>query len=349
MTPDQKCVFVSLAGLRNRMPMGIAVLGAAGDRWRLVREVPMPAPATEMVLTHDGKVLIAAASDTLMIADVDRMTRGTRNPILQSFRGGAGNIYVNVTSDDRTLLVSEERAAAIMVVNLEKVRAGGSDATAIIGKIPVGDAPIALTFSPDERWLYTTSEIAPRAWGWPAVLKPEGSMSGGLVPEGAVLVVDMTKARSDPGHSVVARVPAGGSPVRLALSSSGDRLFVTARNSNSVLVFDTEKLRSDPEHARVARVPVGSSPVPIALVDGGRKLVVGNSDRFEATRGSVSTLSVIDVDRVSEGAKAVLGSIRCGAFPRELRLSPDGRTLFLTNFLSQSLQIIRVEGDLATQ
>ncbi len=350
-TPDQKWVFVSLAARRNGVPIGISVFSASPNSLTLVRTVPMPAVPTEMVLTHDGKVLITAAGDTVILADIDRMTQGKGNPVLGTFSDGAavGSIFVNVTSDDRILFVSEEAAATITVINLEQVRRKGFDPSAVVGKIPVGQAPIALTFSPDERWLYTTSEGAAKSWGWPKVIKREGPPgSNGLVSEGAVVVIDVAKARIDPEHSVVAKVPAGGSPVRAVLSASGDRLFVTARNSNAVLVFDPVKLRTDPTNARIATVPVGSSPVPLALIDAGRKLVVGNSDRFASDPGSNSTLTVIDVARVSEGAKAVLGTFPCGGFPRELRLTPDGKILFLTNFFSRSLQVIRVEGDLAS-
>jgi hypothetical protein len=38
----------------------------------------------------------------------------------------------------------------------------------------------------------------------------------------------------------------------------------------------------------------------------------------------------------------MLGQITCGAFPREFHLSADGKTLFLTNFLSETLQVIDV-------
>jgi DNA-binding beta-propeller fold protein YncE len=39
---------------------------------------------------------------------------------------------------------------------------------------------------------------------------------------------------------------------------------------------------------------------------------------------------------------ATLGTIPAGAFPREMAVSADGRTLFLTNFGSQSLQAIDI-------
>jgi len=40
------------------------------------------------------------------------------------------------------------------------------------------------------------------------------------------------------------------------------------------------------------------------------------------------------------GTAATLGTIPAGAFPREMALSADGHTLFLTNFGSSSFQVI---------
>ena len=83
--------------------------------------------------------------------------------------------------------------------------------------------------------------------------------------------------------------------------------------------------------------------MPVAVVDGGKKVVVGNSNRF-ANANAAQTLSVLDAAKMEQqGADAVLGNIPSGAFPRELSLSADGHTLFLTNARSSSLQIIDVD------
>jgi DNA-binding beta-propeller fold protein YncE len=352
ITRDQEWVFVSLAGSQNGVPRGVAVLRRAeAGRYVLDHQVPLPASPTELVLTHDGRWLVAAAGDDVLVLDVDQVTRaggfldfGT--PLVARFSAGpgAGSVNVNVTPDDRTLFVSNEGNATITVVDLDFIRAKGFGPAAILGAIPVGNAPIALVFSPDGRWLYTTSEVARRTWGWPATLKPEGGDdSRRQVPEGALVVVDVARARADAPGSVVARVPAGGSPVRLALSPDGNRAYVSARNSNAVLVFDTSKLRTDPGHAKVATIPVGPSPVPIAVVAGGRRVVVGNSNRFAADAETGSTLTVLDADRVGDPVHGVVATLPAGAFPREFRLSPDGKTLFLSNFLSHSVQVMDVE------
>jgi len=145
-------------------------------------------------------------------------------------------------------------------------------------------------------------------------------------PEGVVVVVDMARVRTDPSKAVAARVPAGCSAVRMAISPAGDLIYVTARNSNAVVAFDTAKLLSDPDHARLGMAPVGSAPVPVAVVDGGRKVVAGNSNRFAGTTSGES-LNVLDATKIKGDADAGLGIIPAGSFPREMRVSDDGHTL----------------------
>ncbi len=212
-----------------------------------------------------------------------------------------------------------------------------------MGKIPVGDAPIALTFSPDQKWLYTTSQGAPKSLGWPIICKPEGEDPATAkleYPAGAIIVVDVEHAKSDPAKSVVSSVPAGCNPVRMAISPVGDRVYVTARNSNSLMAFDTNALRNDTAHALVGTVPVGTSPVGVAVVNEGKLVVVSNSNRFSNDRKARQTLSVIDAANLGSGKSALVGSIPAGVFPREFGQSPDGRTLFVSNYVSNELEVI---------
>jgi len=392
-------VFASLGGATGSAIGGIAVLKRGDGRMDVVRVVPVtPAPAG-IVLTHDGKLLIAAANNSAVVLDVGRMTTGAELPVVGTFSGFdrsfRGSVYVNVTADDKLLFVSQEAAQAITVIDLERARQNGYKPEAIIGNIPVGTAPIALTFSLDGKWLYTTSEGAASQWNWPLACKPEGTppqtpeqiaarkadaerqiaalqaqqasasdkgaaqlqeqiaslkaflrspSSPRLVnPEGAVVVVDVGRARTDPTNSVAGRFPAGCSAVRMAISPDGRRIYVTARNSNAVEVFDTSKLLSDPNHARVGMAPVGEAPVPIAVIDEGKKVVAGNSNRFGGGNAP-QTLTVLDAAKMEQkGADASLGTIGAGAFPRELSVSADGHTLFLTNAGSSSLQVIDID------
>ena len=356
---DQQWIFVSLlAGEAGGSP-GIVVLKKKAGHPEIVRTVPLQSPPAGIVLTHDGSLLIAAAGDAVVFFDTARLETGASDAAFQWVSDGpkAGSIYLNVTADDQTLFVSDESAQAISVIDLARIRAQGRDAAAnwkvfnspgslspaIVGKIPVGIAPVALTFSTDQRWLFTTSEAAPPAWGWPAVLEREGGRPGlPKVPEGAVIVVDAVKARTDPKISVVARVPAGGSPVRLSLSPRDHRLYVTARNSNALLMFDTDQLLTNADHAIPVKVPVGPSPVPVVVVLDGKLALVGNSDRFNPQAAVSSTLTVLDTSRIGTPQNPKIGEIPSGAFPREFYLTPDGKTLFLSNFRSGTLQVMDV-------
>jgi len=343
---DGNWVFVAImAGGRNGQGQsadGVAVLQKLAGQFQFKRVIPLGDSPFGMVLTHDGKTLIAASDSSIMLLDTSRMMSGAADPLDGKFNDGTDSaLYVNVTPDDKVLFVSNERDRSISVVDLARIRSRGFDAGAIVGQIPAGLAPIALTFSPDGRWLYTTSEGALPDWGWPATEKPElpGSAQGGeLEVPGAVVVVDVAKARSDPAHSVVARVPAGDSPVRMAISPDGQFVYVTARGSDALLVFDAKKLITDSAHARLATVPVGKSPVPVAVIQDGATVVVGNSNRF-SDDGATDTLSVLHVDQKGPHFDAI-GNIEAGNFPREMCVSADGRTLFVSNFRSDTLEVI---------
>ncbi len=356
VSKDLQWIFVSIIGGPRETP-GIAVLQNRSGGIEPARMVPMGRSPEGVVLSHDGSMLIAAADDCVVFFDVQRLEAGENDPAFQWVVRGknAGCVYVNVTADDRTLFVSDEFAKTITVIDLDRIRSIGRDSaknvkhvndrdgpsTAIVGRIPVGMSPIALTFSKDERWLFTTSEVAAPEWRWPRTIVREGARSSqDKVSEGAVIVIDVLKARINPQQSVVARVAAGGSPVRAALSQDGARLFVTARNSDAVLAFETADLTSGHDRTKPVRIPVGKSPVPIILTNDGRFALVGNSNRYSADVTRSSTLSVLDTSRVGTALNPVIGNIPCGAFPRNFCLGSDGRSLFLTNFQSASLQII---------
>ncbi|HEY4130683.1 MAG TPA: hypothetical protein VGM50_08695, partial [Gemmatimonadaceae bacterium] len=143
-----------------------------------------------------------------------------------------------------------------------------------------------------------------------------------------------------PAHSILRSIPTGCNSVRLVLSPSGDRAYVTVRAEDALLIFDTAKLTGDTTGVRVARVSVGTSPVGVAVVDSGRRVIVTNSNRFGGGANDDQVLTVIDVSQGGGAAPTVLGNVPAGAFPREMRVSHDGRTLFLTNFNSKNIEMI---------
>src|SRR5262249_44182301 len=90
---------------------------------------------------------------------------------------------------------------------------------------------------------------------------------------------------------------------------------------------------------RIGEIPVGSSPVGIGVTADG-KVIATHSNRFAKDQTARQELTVIDGARAGEGKAAVLGTIPAGVFPREVGISPDGKTLFVGNFLSSELEVI---------
>lgn len=328
---DEKAIFVSLN-------TGIGVLKKADDgSWSFVRTVPLKGDPAGIVLDHDGHLLIVAASDGVAWLDTSKLINGDPDPVSGSdyYDRGAGAVDVNITPDDRFLFVSDEAKRRITVIDFDKARRPETLPVAIVGTIPVGIAPISLVFSPDHSTLYNTSEVAAADFGWPADRAPEGRRNPKrLVPQGAVIAIDVGRAESDPTHAVLSRLPAGPSPVRLVLSDDGTDAYVSVRGGNAVYFFDAVRIRSGAASALFAEVPVGSSPVGLAVVDQGRELLVANSDRF-ASKQTDQTLGVIDL-----ATRTLLGTVPAGSFPREIRVSADGRTALVTNFNSRTLEFV---------
>ncbi len=295
-TSDGCHVFVSLVGpvepgdprrpAQPGAPMGgVAVVSRMGGEPSLASVVRLEGSPYGMVLTHDARLLIVASDDRVAFLDPSRLIAGSPDAILGYLTDApmAGRVYANVTSDDRWLFLSDESTRTISVVDLVKARASGFDDSAVVGQVPVGRAPIALTFSTDHRLLYTTSQVAPSEYGWPSVCSAPGSdarRQPAQYAQGAILVVDVARATQDPATAVVGAVAAGCNPVRLVTSPGGDVAYVSARTDNVLLAFDTRKLLSDPSHALIGRVPVGDAPVGVAVFDGGARVPVTSSNRF---------------------------------------------------------------------
>ena len=341
-TRDGCWIFVSSNG--QPAERGVTVLHNANGRFETQRFVKVAGGPFGLVLTHDEKLLIVAAGAEAVFLDIGRLQSGKGNPVTGTNSDAAflGSILVSVTPDDKLAFVSQERSASVSVIDLSRARgAAGFSSRAIVGKIPVGEAPVSVEVSPDGKLLYITSQNPPPSFGWrKTCINPANPGNGMTHPFGVVLVADVARAAIKPAESVIGAVRAGCNPVRVAVSPDGATAYVSARTDNALLVFDTKKMLSDTAHAMIGNVPVGTAPVGIAVVENGAKIVVTNSNRFEGSANNDQDLTVVDATKVAEGAHAVIGSIPAGAFPRQIHLAADGTTLLLTNFTSGTLEII---------
>lgn len=332
-SPDGRWTFAALTGAGG----GAGALGvfrnlAAGPP-ALARQVPVtPGRPLGVTISRDGRYLIAAdeASGAAVIS-AGRAEQGRPGAMLGilSIPGGQGGgaIEAAVTPDDRFVFVSLEGRDELAVFSLRQALAHGFGPSAFVGTIPLGIAPVGLAISPDGRWLYATSEA-----GRPGTPGRAGS-------EGTLSVISVRRAETAPARPVVATVTAGCSPVRVITSADGQVVWVTARESNMLLGFSAGLLRGRPAHALIAAVRVGMAPVGLALVSGGSRIVVADSNRFGAP-GATASLAVVSVPAALAGRPALLGYLRAGRFPREMALSPGGRTLYVGNFVSRQLEAV---------
>jgi hypothetical protein len=83
----------------------------------------------------------------------------------------------------------------------------------------------------------------------------------------------------------------------------------------------------------IATVIAGKSPVGVAVA--GKNVITANSNRFALAGRKGEWLSVIDPVTFK-----VIGNVPAGLFPRELYVTADGKTLLVTNFSSNSLELV---------
>ncbi len=331
-------------------PFGVAV--TAGGRWGfaslgtsldvfllspgkapdLVQTIALPAEfAAGVTLTAGGRLLLIADGMTgAVVVSVRGAESGARDAVLGTLsapgpqQGGA--IEVAVSPDGRYAFVSLEGDEQIAVFNLRTALAHGLRGSGYVGAIPTQIAPVGLSFAPDGRWLYSTSEV--RAFPSQA---------------GILEVINAARAESDPAGSVVARVPAGCNPVRVITSANGSVVWVTARASDAVLAFSAAAVRAGSRSALLADVSVGEAPVGLALIRGGSLVLVANSNRFSAA-GQPGNLAVVDVRDALTGRPALLGYLPGGAFPRDVAANPAGGAVLVANFGSGQVESVNVAG-----
>ena len=332
---DNCWLFVSLG--KEPDQGAVAVLRNKGGVFRVEREIPLHRAGFGAALTHDGKLLLVSGDDRTAALDVAALESGEGQPLLGEFHDGehAGAVYVATSLDDRLLFVSDERARGISVFDLARARGDGFHSLEPIGRIPTGMAPVGLAPAPDGRWLYATSQVAPAGPDVPSICPAEDG-SERKHPQGWLLRVDIAKAAVDPAHAVAAALPAGCNPVRVAVSSSGRQLWVTARGDGKLMRYAADEWLSGARHASFESYAIGTSPVGVAIRPDGKQVWATLSHRFaKGDEGQVVGMAF--GDRAGDAKRM---SAPAPGFPRELAFLPDGRTLVVTLYEGMTVRLL---------
>jgi YVTN family beta-propeller protein len=192
---------------------------------------------------------------------------------------------------------------------------------AILARIPVGTYPYTAVMSADGSKVYVSN--------WGGKIPDAGDVTDGMFPvvvdertgipvSGTVSVIDTVT------NTVVKTIEVGLHPCGMALSPSGDRLYVTNANSDTVSVIDTttDAVAKTLHVGNVGpgRKPVlGSSPNAVTVSPDGRTLFVANA--------AENAVAVVDPDRRS--GNAVRGLIPTGWYPTAVALDAAGTKLFI--------------------
>jgi DNA-binding beta-propeller fold protein YncE len=327
-TPDGGTSFVAI---QSGSPRIVVIANRPGGE-RLLGTVALPAYASGLNVTPDGRYALGAAGRGAVVLDVTAARGGGGRGLLGSLAvpasvagAGPGAAEVALSRDSRYAFVTLERAGLVAVFDLKAAISRGLGTHGYLGSIPVGPGALGITVSPDGRWLYEVSESAPNR-----------SAHG----HGTLNAIDVKRAVNDPARSITARAAAACAPVRVAVSPDGKTVWVTARDGNALLGFSALALQRDTARALASVTRVGPQPLGLAVADGGRKLLVADSDLAHA-RGSRSAVSIINT--ASPGKPVQIGSVPAGELADAISAPATGDLALVTNSDSRQLEVLHLQ------
>src|SRR5262245_53970897 len=124
-------------------------------------------------------------------------------------------------------------------------------------------------------------------------------------------------------NQVINNIPVGDHPNDLELTRDGRLLYVADANSNTVSVVSTEQMKEIEaiSTALHPKSPIGSTPNAVALSPDEKTLYIANADNND--------VAVVDVAK--SGNSEVEGFIPTGWYPTSVRVSKDGKRIFVAN------------------
>lgn len=372
--------FVTLTGLSvdgtTQFGNGsVGVLNTSTFPPSLLHQIPLPeayqppgiattavAGISQLSLSPDGRRIWVAADQGAIVLDSELAAAGSSNSVLGSMNGttaiqnpGYQAVAVLITPNDKYAIISQEHGNGSATVvtttgNLDIFKLDDRTKSGIAG-IPIGYLNLGYNvagtvISPNGRHLYATSERYTVA----GVRSSNTEPCSDLLP-GFFSVIDLHQLEDDPSTAHHNDIPAGYAPVKVITSSDGKVVWLVSRESNALLAYDAEKLpledsssSKNQSAALLATVQVGSSPVSLAFARDETRILTADSNRF-GYAGAVTGLTVIDVQAALEGKgnESVLGRIPMLAFPRDFALSPDGRTMLVTQYSMGRIQAVDID------
>jgi YVTN family beta-propeller protein len=273
-----------------------------------------------VAISPDGKKAYVANSDGTTLSIIDTKQNEVVG-VIDGFDGPSGIVispngkvaYVNNYGGSEG--VGSGNGTTVSVVNLKT--------NTIIEEITVGLAPAALAMSPDGKFVYTINYVD----GNPGT----GTMS-----------IIKTK-----NNSVVDTVYGFFGPFGIAVTPDGEYAYVTNFGSNNFAPIGTTvsvvRLCHDPEI--VDTIDVAIQPSGVAVTPNGRYVYVTNYNtlyagaNFTKLTAGGGTVTIIDTDT----NEVIPPTIAVGASPNTVTVSPNGKFAYVTNFTSNTVDVIQLK------
>jgi YVTN family beta-propeller protein len=201
----------------------------------------------------------------------------------------------------------------------------------VVARVPVGVAPYMPAVVGEKVYVSNwggdhpkPGEATHKTSGTPVQVDPRTSVAN----HGSVSVV----AQAGDGWKQVTSIPVGGHPSGLTASRAGKFLYVANANSDTVSVIDTARdvVVETIDCKPADKLPFGTGSNAVALAPDGRTLFVANGTGNCVAVVRLGRKSTEAADGVPE-ASDVVGLIPTGWYPGAVRLSADGKRLFVAN------------------
>ncbi len=275
---------------------------------------------------------------------------------------------VGVGTTPRSVAVSPDGASVYVTnagndnVSQFDVGADGSLVPKSIPTVATGAAPSAIAVSPDGTHAYVANSNAPSisqydigAGGVLTAMTPAtvatgtGPIAIAVSPDGASAYVVNIDAGSVAQYDIgaggalapksTATVATESLPYDIAITPDGANAYVSNQNSNSVSQYDIGTGGALTPKS-TASVTTGTSTFPRGLTVG-----AGGADVYVALAGSPGRVAQFDITASGSLAPMSTPTVVAGTAPREVAVSPDGKSAYVANLNSADVSQYDITAD----
>jgi len=320
VSPDGHRVYVTSWLVPAKTCSGSTKSSIPGHVWVIdaTANTPVGSPivvgdrASGVEVSPDGRHLYVSnfGAGTMSVIDTSRnVAVGSPIPV------GASPVRAGVSIDGRRVYVRSRHTQTVSAIDAETNKVVGSP-------IPLGQDTGPLTYSPDGRRIYATN----------------GNLASGPYH---LSIID-----TETGKTIGSPVPLSekDNPTFLLASSDGSRVYIATETGNvdfSARPSPSGKLWTlDTKTSKFLGSPVVlDSKVVYSLNTRAAMDISPDGTRIYRAYTDTSTLFVID----TKSNALVETPIKLSKSPGAMVVSPDGRRLYITNFLDNSISVIRTD------